>query len=112
MNGYGLHHIHARRRVARGLEPFPSKHWAKRLFDFLMFGVGVVQPLALLPQIKTIYIDHSTMGVSITTWMLLSVFNFLWATYGIIHRVIPMVIANVLLFALDVAIVVGALGYV
>lgn len=111
MNGLGLRHIHARKRLAQGLEPFPSRNVARRAFDYLMFAVGVVQPAALLPQIKTIYIDHSTAGVSIATWLMLTVFNTLWAFYGFVHRDKLITTANVLLTILDVAIVFGALSY-
>lgn len=108
---FGQHHLHARRRKSRGLEPFPSPNFFRRTFDYLMVGVSVVQPLALLPQVIAIYVHHSTAGVSLTTWMLLTVFNTLWAIYGILHRAPPIAIANIMLMALDLAIVLGVLYY-
>jgi uncharacterized protein with PQ loop repeat len=98
----GMHHMHRRRRAAGpALSPF----------DYLMYGVGMVQPLALLPQIGAIYLDHSKVGVSTTTWLALTVFNTLWAIYGYRHRERPIMIANILLAILDVAIVAGVWWY-
>lgn len=97
-----MHHLHRRHR-ARGQRLSP--------FDYLMYGVGMVQPLALLPQISAIYLDHSKVGVSMTTWLALTVFNTLWAIYGYRHRAIPIMIANIMLTILDLAIVLGVLYY-
>jgi len=97
-----MHHLHRRRRAAGPvLTPF----------DYLMYGVGLVQPLALMPQVIAIYINGSKQGVSLTTWSLLTVFNILWAIYGYRHRAIPIMIANILLTILDLTIVLGVLYY-
>lgn len=106
-----MHHLHARKRAARTLEPFPSPRMWRRLFDYLMLVVGVVQPLALLPQVLAIYVHHSTVGVSLLTWGLLTVFNMLWAVYGVVHKAKPIAIANTMLTILDLAIVLGVLYY-
>src|SRR3989344_1191881 len=96
----GMHHMHRRRRAAGpALSPF----------DYLMYGVGLVQPLALLPQVFAIYIEGSKQGVSLTTWTLLTGFNILWGFYGYVHQEKPIIIANILLTILDVAIVLGVL---
>ena len=98
----GMHHLHRRRRASSAaLSPF----------DYLMYGVGLVQPLALLPQISAIYLEHSKVGVSMATWLALTVFNTLWAIYGYRHRAWPIMIANIMLAILDIAIVAGVLWY-
>jgi hypothetical protein len=45
------------------------------------------------------------------TWSLLSVFNMLWAVYGIVHRTMPIAIANGMFVILDLSIVLGVLIY-
>ena len=107
----GMRHIHARRRVARNLEPFPSSRLGRRVFDYLMYGVGLLQPAALLPQVAAVYLDGSKSGVSLSTWLMLTVFNTLWATYGYLHRDRLIMTANILLTILDIAIVAGVLWY-
>jgi MtN3 and saliva related transmembrane protein len=106
----GQRHLHARRRVARQLEPFPS-HGFRKYFDYLMYGVGIIMPIALVPQVSAIYIRHDVAGISLATWLLLTFFNVLWAIYGLLHKDPPIFIANTLLALLDVAIVAGVLYY-
>ena len=96
-----MHHLHRRRHRRAGLS----------LFDYLMYGVGLVQPLALLPQVFAIYVEGEKQGISLMTWGLLTVFNTLWAIYGFKHGIIPIMIANLLLMVLDIAIVLGVLFY-
>lgn len=103
----GSQHQHARKRIFQHLEPFPSRHLAKRMLDYLMFGVGILQPFALAPQIYSIYVYHETAGVSIATWFLLGCCNILWTLYGIVHRERPIIILNVLSTILDFVIVYG-----
>jgi len=97
--------------MARGLEPFPSPDTLRRVFDYLMFAVGILQPLALLPQVISIYFNGEKTGVSASTWLMLTVFNTLWALYGYIHRDKLIMVANILLTILDIAIVFGVLYY-
>lgn len=107
----GMQHLHLRKRVSQNLEPYPSPHLPRRMFDYLMYAVGLLQPAALLPQVTDIYVHHSKEGVSLATWLLLTVFNTLWATYGYVHRDRLIMAANVLLAILDIAIVFGVLFY-
>ncbi len=107
----GFQHLSARRRLFSNLEPFPAEQMLKRGLDYLMYGVGIVQPVALVPQALSIYVHHETTGVSITTWLLLGVFNALWALYGAAHRDRPIFICNTLLTVLDLVIVFGVFLY-
>ena len=107
----GFHHIRSRARAAEGLEPFPSRNAWKRYLDYLMYAVGVLSPLALLPQIGSIYLNHATEGVSIETWLLLCLFNLLWINYGIVHGDKPIIISHSLFAVFNVIIVAGVLMY-
>ena len=105
----GFHHLRSRALASKGLEPFPARSALKRFLDRLMYGVSILAPLALLPQILSIYIDREKQGVSLETWVLLSVFNILWVMYGIVHKDKPIIITHTLFTALDVSIVAGVL---
>ena len=109
MNGF--HHMRARVRAAEGLEPFPSRNKWKRFFDYLMYAVGIFAPIALVPQILQIYTTRSGAGLSLSTWLLLSVFNILWATYGAVHKDKHIFSANVLMATFNIVIVAGVLIY-
>lgn len=81
----------------------------KRVLDYTMYGVGIVQPFALVPQITAIYVDHATQGVSLVTWVMLSFVNTLWALYGFAHKDKLIIMVNTLLVLFDVIIVIGIL---
>jgi uncharacterized protein with PQ loop repeat len=107
----GFHHLRERARISQGLEPFPSRDVWKRLLDYLMYGVGIIAPLALVPQIIEIYTTRSSVGVSLYTWLLVALFNALWALYGIVHKDRQLFLANVFMVLFDLVIVVGILMY-
>jgi len=109
MNGF--HHLRARARATRGLEPFPAHSTFKRVLDRLMYGVGFLASLALLPQIFQIYSSKSSEGVSPLTWLLLTCVNVLWALYGAVHKDTQILFANALIIFFDLIIVVGIFLY-
>jgi len=109
MNGF--HHMRARAHFTKGLEPFPATSAWKRFLDYLMYGVGIVAPIALVPQILQIYTTRSSAGISLLTWSLLTCINILWATYGAVHRDTHIFFANVLMMFFNLAVVVGVLVY-
>ena len=103
--------MRARVRHTKGLEPFPSTTAWKRFLDYLMYGVGIVSPIALVPQILQIYTTHSATGVSLSTWILIAFFNSLWALYGAVHKDKQLFFANAFVVLFDLIIVVGLLLY-
>ena len=107
----GFHHLRARARVTRGLEPFPSRNKMKRFLDYLMYGVGVAAPLALVPQILELYTTKSAAGLALPTWLLFIVFNLLWTAYGAVHKDKHIIYANALMALFNGAVVVGVLMY-
>mgnify|MGYP001592984234 CR=1 FL=1 len=107
----GFHHLRSRVLTSSGLEPFPSKNAWKRTLDYVMYGVGIFAPLALVPQILQIYRTKSGAGLSLSTWWLLSLFNALWAFYGAVHKDKHIFFANVLMFFFNSAIIIGILLY-
>lgn len=107
----GLHHLRARALLAKGLEPFPAIDAWKRFLDYLMYGVGIFAPLALVPQILQIYTTKSSEGLSLPTWLLLILVNTLWATYGAVHKDKHILFASVLMALFNSIIVVGVLMY-
>jgi len=107
----GFHHLRSRALATKGLEPFPARSSWKRFLDHLMYGVGVLAPLALLPQVIQIYTTKNASGISLATWTLLTFFSVLWMLYGIAHKDKPIIIAHVLFAILNALVAVGALLY-
>lgn len=108
---HGFHHLRFRMRSGHEPEPFPAQTAFKRRLDYVMYGVGVFAPLALLPQIIEIYSTKSSAGVSLTTWLLLMGVNVLWMTYGAAHKDNHILLANGLFLCFHVVIVAGLILY-
>jgi len=107
----GQQHVHARKRLYKHLEPFPSSVPWKRALDYIMYGVGIAAPIALLPQAIQIYSSHSAVGVSLPTWAAFTCFNSLWAVYGAVHKDKQLFFASSAVALFDFSIVVGILLY-
>ncbi|HVW82515.1 MAG TPA: hypothetical protein VHC68_01025 [Candidatus Paceibacterota bacterium] len=107
----GQQHIHARRRLFKHLEPFPSKHFGKRILDYVIYVAAIAQPLALVPQALLVLDDGSASGASPLTWGLLGIIGIMWVFYGIVHKEKPIVLSNTLSVVLDFTIVYGILRH-
>lgn len=79
--------------------------------DFVMYGVALVAPLVLLPQVLFIFVNKSVAGLFLPTWYISALFNLLWISYALIHRATPLIITNILFFALNVAATIGIVLY-
>jgi uncharacterized protein with PQ loop repeat len=92
-------------------EPFPATAAWKRFLDYLMYAVGIIAPIALIPQIVQVYTTRSAAGVSFSTWFLLAFFNTLWTVYAAVHKDKQLFFANALMVVFDLIIVIGILLY-
>lgn len=108
---HGFHHVRARVKYARKdrhtLEPFPAETKAKRILDRLMYGVGIFAPVALVPQIISLYGEKNADGLSLFTWTLFIIMNLLWALYGAVHREAQLISAHMLMALFNAVVVVG-----
>ncbi len=98
-------------RISQNLEPFPGRSFKIRVLDYIMYVVGIISPLALLPQILQIYNTKSSVGVSLLTWVLLAVANVLWIIYALVHKDKILLFSSGLMIVFHLAIVAGILMY-
>jgi uncharacterized protein with PQ loop repeat len=91
------------------------KHLNKKqqisIVDHLMSGAAVVHPLTALPQVYTIYATQNVEGVSLLTWFGFMTLGLVFLAYGIVHKMKPFIVTQILWFAIDLLIVVGVLLY-
>lgn len=99
----GFLHLHTRKRISLENDQYPHPSFIKRHFDRVMYTVAIVAPLVLLPQVYRIFAYQDVGGLSLLTAVFLSFFNLLWIMYGMLHKAIPIVIANTAFFALNLA---------
>jgi hypothetical protein len=78
-----------------------------KTFDNLVFGLSFVYPLSGIPQAISVW--HGDGKASALTWILLTSFGFVSLAYGIIHRIKPMIVTNVIWSFIDIAIIIGIL---
>ena len=83
-------------RIGKTLEP-------------LMLAMGVVSPLATIPQLYKLFFSHSqhAAGLSLATWTLYTFIAFLWTLYGVYHKNPTIWIGNCLSFLMDATMSAG-----
>ena len=103
-------HLRTRRRVHARLEEYPHPIRWKRVFDEFMYVVGILAPLALIPQVIQVWSGDAS-GVSLFTWAMLGVATSFWLAYGIIHKEKPIIVTNCLALVLNFSVVAGVLSH-
>lgn len=87
-------------------------HLAKKkqltLFDKIIILAAFLYPLSSLPQVVEVF-NGQTEGVSILSWVSFMCFAGLFLAYGLIHKITPMIITNILWLAVDGLVIVGLL---
>jgi uncharacterized protein with PQ loop repeat len=83
----------------------------KEALDVFIYPVAVFGPLALLPQVFTLYTSQSAGTLSLPTWLMLGLLNLAWLLYGAVHREWPIIVTNLALAFLNFAVVFGILLY-
>lgn len=83
----------------------------RRFIDKAIFIVAVVQPLATLPQVITIFQTHNATSVALLTWGIYLVFDFFWLWFGIAERQIAIILSATIFLILEAAILVGGSIY-
>lgn len=85
-------------------------HLAKKktltLFDKVIILAAFMYPLSGLPQVIEVF-NGQTEGVSIWSWVSFMGFSALFLAYGLIHKIPPMIITNILWLAVDGLVIIG-----
>lgn len=79
-------------------------------FDKVASVAAVLYPMSGLPQVVLVFRGQVD-GVSITSWLLFTVFSSFFFVYGLVHRVKPMILTNFIWMALDLFVVIGTLTH-
>jgi uncharacterized protein with PQ loop repeat len=82
-----------------------------RTIDQAMWLVSIINPLVAIPQAVVIYVNQDATNVSLVTWLSFMLVGVVLTFYSLAHRIKPMIINQILWFAVDIAIIVGILMY-
>lgn len=75
-------------------------------FDKFIFIASFMAPLNGIPQVIAVF-NGTTNGVSLFSWLGFLVFSTLFFIYGLIHKIKPMMITNILYAIIDGLVVLG-----
>lgn len=75
-------------------------------YDKFIFAASFVAPLNGVPQAIDVFCGN-TNGVSLFSWLGFLTFSILFCIYGLIHKIKPMIIANLLYAVIDGLVVFG-----
>lgn len=106
-----MHYLGQRHKHERTRDIHPASTAYIRFLDRLTFVAGVVGPFTVLPQIWSIYIDHSTAGVSLATWLLIFIVTLPWVFYGFAHKDKSIIVSFILWEVANAAVVIGVMLY-
>ena len=75
-------------------------------------GVGLLAgffgTVGWYPQVRRVWIDNKADGLSVPTFVVISIALVLWLTYGILKNSIAIIIANVFALSMILMITIGA----
>ena len=87
-----------------------SKKKKRTILDKVVGVASYVYPLSGLPQLLLVY-KGNVPGVSVISWVAFACFSSLFLMYGIVHKIKPMIVINLLWVIMDVMIVTATLTH-
>ncbi len=87
-----------------------NKFSNKRLVSYAMFAVAIIAPLANSPQIYKLFSLKVTEGLSVETWIMYIMFGVIQFVYAITNKIKPLIVSNILWFAVDFIMVYGIIS--
>lgn len=76
------------------------------VINMLALCVGVLQPLMTIPQIVTILQQQDASQISFWTWFTYDIASIVLLTYGIKHKLLPIIVAQILWLLVQTAIII------
>jgi len=83
----------------------------KDAIDKIVYLFAFAAPIFELPQLYTIYSQHSAKDVSLITWGFFAVASFVWLIYALHHNLKPVIISYFLFFVIELATFAGIMIY-
>lgn len=87
------------------------KKYKKTPFDFVVYFFMIATPLFEIPQAVSIYSSKDATSVSILTWGFFFLASFVWMTYAIREKLLPILVTSLLYLVIEAVVVIGILMY-
>jgi uncharacterized protein with PQ loop repeat len=85
-----------------------SKKRRKSILDHVVLVASFLYPMSGLAQVWSVF-QGNTAGVAISSWTGFAAFSLLFLSYGIMHKIKPMIITSTCWFIIDSLVIIGAL---
>ena len=82
-----------------------------KTIDHLMSVAAIIHPMTAIPQVYQIYSTQDVSGVSLWTWLGFMTLGLIFLAYGLVHKIKPFIVTQVLWFIVDFLVVIGILLY-
>lgn len=105
------HHLHKRKRIHEKFEKYPHPDPKIRFLDNAMMAIAVFGPLANVSQIIKIFSEKSSVGLSVSSWIMYACFNVFWISYGLAHKERPIIISSFLWLLTQIVVLTGVVIY-
>jgi uncharacterized protein with PQ loop repeat len=79
--------------------------------DRAMIVVSIIHPLTAVPQAIKIYATHDAKSLSLATWLMFIMIGVVFLIYAVTHKIKPLILNQLIWFAVDVTITIGILLY-
>lgn len=100
MHGQAQHHLHHTQQT------IPT-----RRLDAVAYVLGIIGPLATIPQLYEVWIRQNADGVSLVTWSVFILLSFFWLHYAIRHKEKPLIVGQGMWVVMQILVVIGVLLY-
>lgn len=77
-----------------------------RVIDLAAYTVGIGGNLATIPQIIKAWQSNAP-GLAVLTWLLFVCIGFVWLAYALLHRQRPLIVAQTVSIAANMAVIAG-----
>lgn len=98
----------AHHHLLLGHKKYPK---SKNSLDKVIYVAAFAAPIFELPQLSTIYSQHSAKDVSAVTWGCFALTSGMWLLYAIRHKIKPLIISYLLFFIIEALTFAGILIY-
>lgn len=79
--------------------------------DRAMYIIGLIGPMATLPQIWSIYSSKSAAGISVLSWVFYLVTALTSLAYSVAHKLKPLILGNLFWIFVHLIVIYGCLKY-
>ena len=79
--------------------------------DVLAYIVSILSLLVTVDQVRIIWVEHHSSGVSFLSWGFYAISAFVWFIYGLIHKDKVIATTNFLWFVFSLLVVIGVVVY-